>query len=221
MMAKALCKMMNHPEEDYQQFYKIEAYQLRIQLQLNHEEVYRIILIPSSSSFTRLHDTITKVYDWFNSHLHEFSVLEDECQSNNPDYIPIKDKKLMIVEDYLLESECYFDVDKDKILIEGTTRLKDVFSHHKQMVYLYDFGDYWKHTIILEKVITDNQVNKPVLLERKGNRPPEDVGGLAGYEEYLKVISNPNDEEYESMLTWVESLLEEDCTIEEINRRLY
>ena len=220
-MAKELCKMMNHPEEDYQQFYKIEAYQLRIQLQLRHEEVYRTILIPSSFSFVRLHETIIKVYGWFNYHLHEFFVLEDESQSNNIDYVSIEDKKLMIVEENLLESECYFDVDKDKLLIEATTRLKDIFSHHKQIIYLYDFGDYWKHTITLEKVITENHVNRPQLLDRKGKRPPVDVGGVAGYEEYLKVISNPNDEDYESMLTWAENLLEEDCSIEEINRRLY
>ena len=219
-MAKELCKMMNHPEEDYQQFYKIEAYQLRIQLQLRHEEVYRTILIPSSFSFARLHETIIKVYGWFSYHLHEFFVLEDESQSNNIDYVSIEDKKLMIVEENLLESECYFDVDKDKLLIEATTRLKDIFSHHKQIIYLYDFGDYWKHTITLEKVITENHVNRPQLLDRKGKRPPVDVGGVAGYEEYLKVISNPNDEDYESMLTWAESLLEEDCSIEEINRCL-
>ena len=219
-MAKALCKMMNHPEEDYQQCYTIEAYQLRIQLQLEDEEVYRTILIPSRSSFACLHNTIEKVYDWFNYHLHEFSVLNNDCLLNNPDYVPIKDKQYILVNDDLIESDSYFDVDKNKLLIESNTRLKDIFPHHKQLLYLYDFGDYWKHTITLEKVITDNHASRPQLLDRKGKRPPVDVGGLAGYEEYLKVISNPDDEDYESMLTWAESMIERDRTIDEINRNL-
>jgi len=33
--------------------------------------------------------------------------------------------------------------------------------------------------------------------------PPEDVGGVPGYYNFLEIIQNPDDEDHESMLTWV------------------
>jgi len=31
---------------------------------------------------------------------------------------------------------------------------------------------------------------------------PEDVGGVTGYEDFIKIMKNPGHEEYESMLAW-------------------
>lgn len=33
--------------------------------------------------------------------------------------------------------------------------------------------------------------------------PPEDVGGIGGYMRMLKVLRNPNIEEYESYIAWL------------------
>ncbi|MGB7299693.1 MAG: plasmid pRiA4b ORF-3 family protein [Burkholderiaceae bacterium] len=33
--------------------------------------------------------------------------------------------------------------------------------------------------------------------------PPDDVGGSPGYQEFLRAIADPNDEEHDSYLTWV------------------
>ena len=33
--------------------------------------------------------------------------------------------------------------------------------------------------------------------------PPEDCGGIPGYERLLKIISDPSHEEYESMMQWL------------------
>lgn len=32
--------------------------------------------------------------------------------------------------------------------------------------------------------------------------PPEDVGGLGGYDEFLQAISNPADEQHDAMWRW-------------------
>jgi hypothetical protein len=44
-----------------------------------------------------------------------------------------------------------------------------------------------------------------MILEGEGTCPPEDVGGIAGYEEFLKAWHNPDHSEYESMRQWGES----------------
>jgi len=40
-------------------------------------------------------------------------------------------------------------------------------------------------------------------LDGRRNGPPEDCGGVSGYEELLEVIKNPDHEEYEHYSTWV------------------
>lgn len=57
-------------------------------------------------------------------------------------------------------------------------------------------------------------------LDKEGLRPPENVGGENGYEEYLRVISNPQSPDYEFMIKWSGITKADDETVEETNRRL-
>ncbi len=43
----------------------------------------------------------------------------------------------------------------------------------------------------------------PVCLTGKGAGPPEDVGGVWGYAEFLEAINDPGHEEHESYLEWI------------------
>ena len=70
--------------------------------------------------------------------------------------------------------------------------------------YEYDFGDSWEHKILLEKIFPfDNKMALPVCIKGKRACPPEDCGGIWGYEEFLKTISDPKHPEYEDMLEWL------------------
>jgi len=69
--------------------------------------------------------------------------------------------------------------------------------------YTYDFGDNWEHIIKLEKVLPrDKNINYPVCIGGKRASPPEDCGGVWGYEDFLKIINNPDHEEYEETIEW-------------------
>ena len=57
-------------------------------------------------------------------------------------------------------------------------------------------------------------------LEGSGERPPEDVGGSWGYQEYMRIIADETDPEHEDMKAWAESQKERKQTPEEINDRL-
>jgi len=65
-------------------------------------------------------------------------------------------------------------------------------------------GDYWDHKIQLEKIIPrEKGINYPICIKGKRACPPEDCGGVWGYEELLEIIKDPDHEEYEEMIEWV------------------
>ncbi|MFA5924305.1 MAG: plasmid pRiA4b ORF-3 family protein [Methylococcaceae bacterium] len=72
------------------------------------------------------------------------------------------------------------------------------------LIYEYDFGDSWEHKILLEKILTDDgKTVLPVCIKGKRASPPEDCGGIWGYEELLETISNPKHPDYNDMLEWL------------------
>lgn len=73
----------------------------------------------------------------------------------------------------------------------------------KPFRYTYDFGDGWEHRIKVEKVLPpDPSLRHPVCLAGANACPPEDVGGLPGYVDFLEAISDPQHPEHEDMLEW-------------------
>ena len=199
---------------------QVENYQLKIKLMLDGHDIWRRILIPSRCTFKQLHRVIQEIFGWFDYHLHEFTVLDETYvpEEYTPLYAwPIK---IRIVDEETSEVEDYLEPDKYEVRYENRTCLKEIFGDAERCLYTYDFGDNWEHEILLEKVIRDSHNRFPALLESEGERPPEDVGGSGGYEEYLSIISDPESPEYEFMAEWSEITKAKKRTIEEINRSL-
>ena len=90
------------------------------------------------------------------------------------------------------------------------------------IIYEYDFGDGWMHDALLEKKITsDPEIIYPTCLTGKMNCPPEDCGGVWGYENLLEIIKNPEHEEYEEYMDWLGGAFDpKDFNKDEINNRL-
>lgn len=73
--------------------------------------------------------------------------------------------------------------------------------------YEYDFGDSWLHQIIVEKVLPPEAGQfYPVCIKGKRAYPPEVVGGIWGYYEFLEAIQNPEHSEQKVIWSgWVAS----------------
>ena len=70
--------------------------------------------------------------------------------------------------------------------------------------YLYDFGDGWQHDVLVEQVLHPNLDELyPACVGGARACPPEDCGGYGGYQEMLRVLADPDDEDHESMRVWV------------------
>jgi hypothetical protein len=102
------------------------------------------------------------------------------------------------------------------MLFEVASRARSKF------IYLYDMGDSWVHEIVVEKVLKDRAGKfHPVCLEGRRACPPEDCGGIYGYDEMLDALKDPNHPEREHWLEWIgDDFDAEAFDLDAVNRRL-
>jgi hypothetical protein len=76
---------------------------------------------------------------------------------------------------------------------------------------------------LIEKILPPDPNQKlPVCITGKRACPPEDVGGVWGYDDFLEAIKNPEHEEHDSYLEWVGGEFDPEAfDPDEINRRLH
>ena len=163
--------------------------QFKIALKDIKPPVWRRIQVPCTDSFWDLHIAIQDAMGWMDCHLHEFvfsSQTENTCIR-----IGIPDE-----DDYL---------SLRPVLPGWEIPIAGVFSLMlRKIEYVYDFGDDWRHTVTLEKIFPKpKDSNYPVCVGGKRACPPEDCGGISGYYHLLEVLSNPQHELHEDMITWM------------------
>jgi hypothetical protein len=155
-------------------------YQLKVTLRESKPPIWRRIQAPSDISLARLHQILQVVMGWTDSHLHQFIVGGTIIGVPDPDFgVEVKN--------------------------ERTVRLSQVVRGEKsKFVYEYDFGDGWQHDILVEKVLqAEPGARYPICLAGKRACPPEDCGGVWGYDDLLEVIRNPDNPEHDEMLEWL------------------
>jgi hypothetical protein len=64
----------------------------------------------------------------------------------------------------------------------------------KHIEYLYDFGDYWEHSVKIVKEKKDERLLHPICIEGEGTCPPEDVGGIHGFEEFKEIMNDKDNQ---------------------------
>jgi hypothetical protein len=191
---------------------KTEAAILKVELELGEYEAWRKVVVPLNYNFHQLHNILQKLYNWQSYHLHEFFVYSEEKDDtknwNQSEYHKDGYKaclNLTINQENLEynKNELNFEAEDFELAVVNEVKLKDVLP--ARIKYIYDFGDNWQHYIETEEIIEDYKSNKPTFLGGEGTAPPEDVGGPGGFSEFMRIISNPDDEDYETMQDWAES----------------
>jgi len=156
------------------------VYELRITLQEIRPPIWRLVQVPDSLRLSRLHDALQTVIGWTDSHLHRFE--KDGKHWGVPE--PDGDDDIEIVD-------------------ESRTTIGAVLTTPgDSMLYVYDFGDNWRHNVELEKILPASGLVRPICLAGERHCPPEDVGGVSGYEDFLEVIFEPGHEEHEHYVRW-------------------
>lgn len=160
------------------------VYQFRVTLQDSKPPIWRRIQVPESYTFWDLHVAIQDAVGWCDYHLHEFEMANPSTGSAVRIGTPYEDA--------------------EDVLPEEKQKIADYFSLENPVAYyVYDFGDNWEHKVELEKILPRENIDYPVCIKGKRACPPEDCGGIWGYAEFLKIISDPGHEEYEDMMEWI------------------
>jgi hypothetical protein len=161
---------------------KPSFYQLKVTLLEIEAPIWRRIQVPSTLPLCFLHDTFQAVMGWTDSHLHQFE--KDGKYWGDP-----RNREF--------ESDAEI-IDEGKVSVG-----KMLLAEGDSMVYVYDFGDDWRHQVVLEKIIPSAATpTQPLGCGGKRRCPPEDVGGPSGYEEFLDVIFQPGREEFAHFRGW-------------------
>ncbi|MDZ7769965.1 MAG: plasmid pRiA4b ORF-3 family protein [Woeseiaceae bacterium] len=70
--------------------------------------------------------------------------------------------------------------------------------------YEYDFGDGWRHAVVLEGIDTIREGERRLAcLDGERRCPPEDCGGIYGYATMLETIADETHPEHEEILEWL------------------
>jgi len=96
----------------------------------------------------------------------------------------------------------------NEIIDSKRIKIGDVLkSKGQKLLYLYDFGDNWEHFLTLEMIIEDLTIPFPVCCAGDLGCPPEDVGGLSGFNVFLKIMDRPKHPEHKEYKKWLRSKL--------------
>jgi hypothetical protein len=160
-------------------------YQIKIMLKDSRPPIWRRLLISSETTLPKLHMIIQEAMGWYDSHLHAFAIHGEHYSAPSP-YDP----------GHLAE-----------LGMKSTHRVKlnsVIQAEGEKFQYEYDFGDGWQHEILIEKILpADPKQKLPVCLTGKRACPPEDIGGVWGYEGFLEAINDPGHPEHENYLEWI------------------
>lgn len=150
------------------------AYRLRVTLRGITPPIWRQLEVPSDMSLADLAEAIIAVMPWDGwEHLHQIQVGKHEFGTHA----------------HLIDDESPFGPrphsGREFALSEVIDKPKAKF------VFWYDFGDDWLHDVVVEAIApAEPGVTYPRLLAGERAAPPEDIGGIYGYQQLLRELKS-------------------------------
>ncbi|MGH9184303.1 MAG: plasmid pRiA4b ORF-3 family protein, partial [Acidimicrobiales bacterium] len=157
-----------------------KVHQLKVVLRGAEPPIWRRLQVPAAMTLADLHRVVQVAMGWEDYHLHQFEIAGvtygiDDRQGWGP--APKDERRATL----------------DRVARKGTT-----------LTYEYDFGDSWDHDIKVEKVLdAEDGKSYPVCVAGERACPPEDSGGVWGYEVFLAALADPDHDEHDQFLEWV------------------
>jgi hypothetical protein len=147
------------------------VHRVKVSLHGSKPPVWRRIEIPSAMRLDLVHAVIQIAFDWHGFHLHAFETVCGEFGAPDDD------------DDWAEQKD------------ETTAALAQVAAAEKaKVVYVYDFGDDWRHDIVVEKIApAEPGVAYPRCTGGRREAPPEDCGGIWAFNEFPAALDDTFD----------------------------
>ncbi|MBF9152144.1 plasmid pRiA4b ORF-3 family protein [Novosphingobium jiangmenense] len=156
--------------------------------------IWRRVDMPVDASLKMLHDVIQGAMGWLDYHLWEFEADDKRYGLPDPDW------------------------EDDSLFAAKNIKLKTLLDRGvRQLLYTYDMGDNWEHVVTVE-AIEDGQpgAKYPRYIDGERRAPPEDVGGMPGFEAFLDTIAKPRGRDHKDAVQWHRGCYGKDFDPEEI-----
>jgi len=156
------------------------VYRLRVTLEGIEPPIWRLLELPGTLTLLDLHRVLQSAMGWEDRHLFRF-------EADGARYGPAHDDALPGVES------------AEDVRLTALARRKGA-----RIRYSYDFGDSWKHEIVVERITRAGaEALRPRILGGARACPPEDCGGVPAYHEILDALADPRHEEHHAWGGWV------------------
>ncbi len=179
-----------------------DIYQLKVTLLGTKPPIWRRILVPAALTLAKLHSVLQISMGWDDEHMHEFRAGQRRFGRPEP------------ADPFLRNS---------RVESGRTVPLSAVLQKAgAKMIYTYDLGDSWEHSVLLEKR-QDPEPNTiyPICIDGQLACPPEDCGGVPGYYDLLDAFADPSHPRHEEVCDWIgEKFNPEEFSCDKVNRLL-
>ncbi len=147
------------------------VHRVKVSLYGARPPIWRRLEIPSAMTLDLLHEVLQAAFDWDDYHLHVFETVCGEFGS--PD-----------------QGDGW-----SERADEATAALAQVAAAEgAKVVYVYDFGDDWRHDITVEQIVpAEPGVAYPRCTAGRRQAPPEDCGGIWAFDEDQDGEADPFD----------------------------
>ena len=143
--------------------------------------IWRHVEISSETSLVHLHKVLQAAMGWQDYHLHEFEIGGQRYGVPDTDYdLP------------------------EEVVKDSTVKLSRVLPRRGAgLLYTYDFGDNWSHSVILEdSVPVEPDAKYPRVVDGARACPPENSGGPYDYADLVEILAKPRHKEHRQMREW-------------------
>lgn len=174
--------------------------------------IWRSFAVPADFTLEQMHYLIQSMMEWEDYHMHRFETAEGRRFESRQQAEGMSQ---------------WLGDDDDPSEDEASIMLRTLFEPLKEVLcYLYDYGDDWTHGIKIINTHADAKAfaRLPICLAGARSGPPEDCGGVWGYEEKLEILRHPDphDEWHQEIIEWMggPGYDPEAFNLEAINHRL-
>lgn len=153
-------------------------YQFHVSLAFSEPLIWRRIQVPAQINLKQFHKVLQTCMGWSDEHSHQFYVGKIFYEMSSPS-----------------GEEKEYD-EKKFSLLTLEEAIKWCFT------YFYDANEGWEHDIVLEEIKQPQKGgNYPIVLDGEWASPPENIGGVHSYANFLNALQNPKEEKNSKILS--------------------